>query len=154
MLTGVEIAKPFVKATLDILQTMAGITATAGAPYVKKDLLAKGEISAIVGVTGDKRGTIAVSFTRACAISLVKGMLGDDIHDVIQDTQDAVGEMSNMISGQARAHLAGQGLALQGSTPSVIMGEKHTIRHTANSPVMVIPFTSPGGEFTVEFCFE
>lgn len=154
MPTDVEIARPFIKATLDILNTMAGISATAGTPYVKKNSLAKGDVSAIVGVTGDKKGTIAVSFTRPCAIALVRGMLGDDIQDVLQDTQDAVGEVANMVSGQARAQLVDLGLTLQGATPTVIVGDGHTIRHISTSPVIAIPFTSSGGEFTVEFCFE
>ena len=154
MLSNVEIAKPFVQATLKILDTMAGISATAGKPYIKKDHVATGDVSAIVGVTGDKTGTISVSFTRPCAIALVRGMLGDDIHDVLQDTQDAVGEVTNMVSGQARAGLQTMGITLQGSTPTVIVGDGHTIRHISHSPVVAIPFASEFGEFTVEFCFE
>ena len=153
MVEGVEIARPFIKATLDILTTMAGLTASAGKPYVKKSNVAKGDVSAIVGVTGDKTGTIALSFSRACAIALVKGMLGDDIQDVLQDTQDAVGEVTNMVSGQARAALAGMGLSLQGSTPTVIVGEGHLIRHISTNPVVAIPFTTDHGDFVVEFCF-
>ena len=154
MLSNAEIARPFVKATLEILNTMAGLSATAGKPYIKKDNIAQGDVSAIVGVTGDRTGTISVSFTRPCAIALVKGMLGDDIHDVLQDTQDAVGEVTNMVSGQARAGLKIMGITLQGSTPTVIVGDGHTIRHISHSPVVAIPFTSEFGEFTVEFCFE
>lgn len=154
MVSNVEIAKPFVKATIEILSTMAGITATPGAPYAKKNLIATGDVSAIVGVTGDRTGSIAVSFTRPCALALVKGMLGDDIEDVLQDTQDAVGEVTNMVSGQARAGLVELGLTLMGSTPTVIVGDGHTIRHISSCPVVAIPFTTPDGGFTVEFCFE
>ena len=154
MVSSVEIARPFVKATIEILATMAGITAIAGTPYVKKGLVAKGDVSAIVGVTGDQTGSIAVSFTRPCAIALVKGMLGDDIEDVLQDTQDAVGEVTNMVSGQARAGLTEIGITLMGSTPTVIVGDGHTIRHISSSPVIAIPFKTPAGEFTVEFCFQ
>lgn len=153
MFDGVAVAKPFIKATIEILGTMAGITAKAGAPYVKKSLVAKGDVSAIVGVTGDKVGTIAVSFTRPCAIALVRGMLGDDIQDIMQDTQDAVGEVANMVSGQARASLVEMGITLQGSTPTVIMGDNHIIRHITTNPVIAIPFSADSGEFTVEFCF-
>lgn len=154
MLSDIDIAKSFIKATTDILSTMAGIEAKPGGPYVKKSAVAKGDVSAIVGVTGPKRGTIAVSFTEACAVALVRGMLGDDIQDLMQDTQDAVGEVANMVSGQARANLAAKGLALQGATPTVIIGKNHMISHTTTSPVMAIPFSTPAGEFTVEFCLE
>ena len=154
MLSDIDIAKSFIKATTDILSTMASIEAKPGVPYVKKSAVAKGDVSAIVGVTGPKRGTIAVSFTEACAVALVRGMLGDDIQDLMQDTQDAVGEVANMVSGQARANLAAKGLTLQGATPTVIIGKNHTISHTTTSPVMAIPFSTPAGEFTVEFCLE
>ena len=153
MMEGIAVAKPFIKATLDILKTMAGLAATPGKPYVKKSHLAVGDVSAIVGVTGDKVGTIAVSFTKSCAIALVKGMLGDDIHDLMQDVQDAVGEVANMVSGQARAALSENGIALQGSTPTVILGDGHIIRHISSNPVVAIPFATEYGEFTVEFCF-
>ncbi|MDR0827944.1 MAG: chemotaxis protein CheX [Desulfovibrio sp.] len=153
MSDGIEIAKHFIKATEDILLTMACMKAKAGVPYVKKNLVAKGDVSAVVGVTGDRTGTISVSFPRACAVALVKGMLGDDIEDIIKDTQDAVGELTNMISGQTRAAMAGEGIVMQGSTPSVIMGDGHTISHASGKPVMAMPFATEHGEFTVEFCF-
>lgn len=149
----IDFARPFIKATQDILVTMAGMRASAGTPFVKKTKAVKGDVSAIIGVTGDRTGTIAVSFTRSCALALVKGMLGEDIQDILQDTQDAVGEVSNMISGQARASLADMGLTLQGSTPTVIMGEGHLIRHISANPIVAIPFSTRHGEFTVEFCF-
>ncbi|MDL2271995.1 chemotaxis protein CheX [Desulfovibrio sp. OttesenSCG-928-I05] len=154
MLSDIEIAKAFITATTNILSTMAGIEAKHGVPYVKKGNVAAGDVSAIVGVTGPKRGTIAVSFSQACAVAMVRGMLGDDIEDIIQDTQDAVGEITNMVSGQARASLAEKGLVLQGATPSVIMGKNHVISHMTSSPVMAIPFGTESGAFTVEFCLE
>ena len=142
------------QATIHVLSTMACITPVPGTPYVKKDDVARGDVSAIVGITGDKSGSISVTFTKNCAIGLVKGMLGDDIQDIIQDTKDAVGEITNMISGQARGGLSEIGLHFQGSTPSVIMGDNHTISHITKGPIIAIPFTSNAGEFTVEFCFD
>lgn len=148
----VEIAKHFVKAATTILATMASMSAMPGKPFVKKNQEADGDISAIIGVTGPKNGTICVSFTEESAAALVAGMLGDDIKDLAEDIQDAVGELANMISGQARATLSGEGLVLQGSTPSVVVGKGHKIHHITKAVVMAIPFTTPGGDFTVEFC--
>ena len=153
MLTNAEIARPFVKATLEILTVMANLQASAGKPYVKQDNIARGDVSAIVGLTGDKIGSMSISFSRSCAIALVRGLLGDGIQDVLQDAQDAVGEMANMVSGQARAGLRDMGIALKGSLPKVIVGNGHIIRHISSSPVVAIPFACEAGEFTVEFCF-
>jgi len=150
----VEIAKAFIAATNNILSTMANITPTAGKPFVKKDNTSSGEFSAIIGVTGDHKGSICVTFTREGAVSVVQAMLGDDVENLENDAIDTVGEIANMVSGQARAAIAEKGVVLQGSTPTIITGEKHRITHMSKSPVMCIPFTMPVGAFTVEFCLE
>ena len=151
----VELAKPFIKAAVEVLSTMAFITPKVGRPYVKKTNAATGDVTGIVGITGENSGgSVSISFSKACAVAIVKSMLGDEIDDIMQDVKDAVGEMTNMISGQARAGLAERGYTFQGSTPSVVMGDGHTISHMAKAPVMAIPFTTNNGHFTIEFCFE
>lgn len=152
--TDAEIAKPFIQATKHVLSTMAMLDPAPGKPYVKKSNTAAGDVSAVVGLTGDKHGSISISFSKACAVAIVKNMLGDDIQDIMQDAKDAVGEITNMISGQARAGLAQMGLAMQASTPTVIFGDNHTISHVSSGPVVAIPFSTAHGDFTVEFCFQ
>lgn len=149
----VTIAKHFIKATKDILNTMAGLTVHEGKPFVKKDRPQDGDISAVIGVTGTRKGTISVSFRRDATMVLLRGMLGDDIHNVDDDMEDVVGEISSMISGQARAGLVADGLALQGSTPTIVTGDGHSIHHTASGPPIAIPFSLGDCSFTVEFCF-
>lgn len=150
----IELAKPFIKAAVDVLSTMAFVKPEVGKPYVKKNNIAAGDVSGMVGITGEKNGSVSLSFSRGCAVAIVKNMLGEEIDDIMQDVKDAVGELTNMISGQARAGLAERGLVFQGSTPTVVMGDGHTISHMAKSPIMAIPFTTDNGEFTIEFCFE
>ena len=150
----IAFAKFFVDATVEVLSTMAGITPKAGKPYVKKDDTACGDLTAIVGVTGERCGSIAVTFPRDTAVAVVQGMLGDDIGDLMQDTRDTVGEVTNMISGHARAKLSESGCTMQGSTPIVVTGASHSVSHLSQAPVMALPFSTDVGEFTVEFCLE
>ena len=150
----VEIAKPFINATISVLTTMANVKPTVGAPFVKKDGVAQGDVSAVIGFTGDKSGSISVSFTKKAAIAVVKNMLGGDIQDIIQDTKDAVGEITNMVSGQARSGLAEMGLVFQAGTPTVIMGDNHSISHLSKGPIMAVPFETEHGGFTLEFSFD
>lgn len=152
--TDAEVAKPFVDATKHVLSMMAQLDPKPGKPFVKKDPGASGDVSAVVGMTGDKNGSISISFSKKCAIAVVKNMLGDDITDIIQDAKDAVGEITNMISGQARAGLSQLGLNLSASTPTVIFGDNHSISHVTSGPVVAIPFSTEHGDFTLEFCFE
>jgi chemotaxis protein CheX len=150
----VDIANHFVDATATVLHTMAGLSVAPGKFFVKHDKKALGAITAIIGVSGERIGTIAVSFSRGSAAALVRGMLGDDVEDLEQDMRDAVGEVTNMISGQARAGIAQAGVSLQASTPTLVVGNKDEveIEHRTQAPVIVIPFTMPDSSFAVEFC--
>lgn len=150
----ISLAIPFIKATIEVLTTMASMTPEAGKPFVKRGDTAQGDVTGMVGFTGDKNGTFSITFTKRCAVQLVKNMLGDDIQDILGDVKDAVGEVTNMISGQARKGLAEGGLKLAGSTPTVIMGDGHTVAHITRGPIMSVPFTTPHGDFFIEFCFE
>ena len=53
---------------------MAQLDPKPGVPYVKKDPGASGDVSAVVGLTGDKNGSISISFSKRCAIAVVKNM--------------------------------------------------------------------------------
>ncbi len=150
----VELAKPFIKAVTDVLSTMAFITPTAGTPFIKKNNVAQGDVTGLVGITGSGVGSVSISFDKSLAIAIVKNMLGDEVEDLLHDVKDAVGEIANMVSGQARVGLVQHGLTFQGSTPIVIMGDNHTISHMASSPIMAIPFSAEQGNFTIEFCFD
>jgi chemotaxis protein CheX len=151
----IVIAKHFIKATREILRTMANLEPEVGAPFVKKDEAQEGDILAVIGVTGMRCGNIAVSFQRDAALALVTGMLGDAVEDLEKDMEDAVGEIANMVSGQARATLVKDGLTLQGSTPVIIIGKAHIAQYSSSSGVPIaIPFKLGGSSFTVEFCFD
>lgn len=151
----VELAKPFVNATQQVLSTMAMMQCKAGKPFVKKDSSAMGDVTGIVGLTGDKSGTFSISFSKSCGIAVVKNMLGEDIQDIVNDVKDAVGEVTNMISGAARAELQqNHSLTISGSTPSVVMGANHTIAHVSKEPIMAVPFSTEHGDFVIECCFE
>lgn len=148
------LAMPFIKATRDVLAATAAMDVVAGTPYVKRDKTASGSVSALIGITGDKKGSFSISFEKSTAVHIVRRMLGDDIEDILTDVQDAMGEITNMISGHARVGLVGMGLKLQGSTPSVIMGDNHTITCKTSSAAIAIPFSCEAGAFTLEFCFD
>jgi len=150
----VHFINPFIEATLNVLETMASTKAKAGKPYLKKDQVARGDVSGIIGLTGDTRGTISVSFTEKSILPIVSNMVGEKIKELNEEIKDAVGEITNMISGQARKRLDELGKPLRAAIPSVIMGKNHTITHVTTHPIIAIPFTTDNGEFTVEVCFE
>jgi chemotaxis protein CheX len=61
---------------------------------------------------------------------------------------DAIGEIANIIAGNAKQHLTQFNLSI--SLPKVIMGKDHTIASQRGVPTIVVPFESPLGNFAME----
>ncbi len=97
----VMLINPFIDATIHVLSSMAFTQAHVGKPYRKKDNLAKGDVTGIVGLTGETRGTLSVSFSEDCILSIVSKMFGEEINEIDHEVKDAVGEILNIVSGQA-----------------------------------------------------
>ncbi len=150
----VKLINPFINATLHVLETMASTKSEAGKPYLKKEEIAKGDVTGVIGLTGDSRGTVSVSFSEKCILAVVSKMFAEEMTEVNGEIRDAVGELANMISGQARQKLEVGGKSLQAAIPTVIMGKDHTISHITSQPVVAIPFTTADGGFTIEVSLE
>ncbi|PIE62640.1 MAG: chemotaxis protein CheX [Desulfobacter postgatei] len=150
----VTLINPFINATINVLETMAFVTVTADKPYLKKDNVAVGDVTGVIGLTGVAQGTIAVTFEEKCILAIVSNMFGEKIDTLNHDIADAVGELTNMISGQARRELDEMGKVFTATIPSVITGKKHTIRHYGGGPKIAIPFQTESGSFTIEVCFD
>ncbi len=150
----VKLINPFINATINVLETMAFVKVTAGTPYGKKDDTAVGDVTGVLGLTGVAHGTIAVTFEEKCILKVVSNMFGEEMESLNEDIADAVGELTNMISGQARRELDEIGKVFKAAIPSVITGKNHTIRHYSDGPKIAIPFKTDGGEFTIEVCFD
>ncbi len=150
----VKFANPFINATLNVLETMAFMAVSPGKPYLKSDNVAVGDVSGVIGLTGNVNGTISVTFDEQCILMIVSNMFGETMTELNNEIVDAVGELTNMISGQARRELEEAGKILKAAIPSVITGKKHSITHFTDGPQIAIPFNTAHGDFTIEVCFE
>ena len=148
-----KIINPFLEAAANVLQTMAMIQATPGKPFIKKDGTALGEVTGIIGITGDHTGSLSISFSKSCIASVVTNLFGTTVTEVNDEVCDAVGELTNMISGDARRRLEAQEVMLQGGTPTIVSGRDHSVTHIHDGPYLAVPFETPSGQFTVEIAF-
>ncbi len=150
----VEFINPFLSATIGVLKTMAFTEVQSGKPFLKKDKISCGDVSGVVGITGPPNGSMSLTFSRASIIQIVSSMLGETFQEINNDIKDAVGELSNMISGTARNELGNKGYTFKTSIPIVVSGPGHEIRHQCKAPTIAIPFRTTAGTFVVEVSFE
>ena len=65
---------------------------------------------------------------------------------------DGVGEIINMIAGQAKAMLVKTKYHFTISIPSVISGHGHEISHKKGTPNIVVLFEADGTPFALQVC--
>jgi len=145
---------PFINATINVLETMAFVKCKAGKPYLKKEDMAMGDVTGVIGITGETNGTISVTFEEKAILNIVSNIFGEETKKLNSEVADAVGELTNMISGQARRELEEIGKIFRAAIPSVISGKNHQITHYTDGPKIAIPFEIEGGRFTIEVCLE
>ena len=150
----VVLVNPLLAATVDILGKVAGVEADVKKPFLKTDPEGKGAVSGLVTLKGDHTGTAAISFSEKCILQVVSKMLFEEITEMGDDVKDAVGEITNMISGLATQLYEKEGLALKAALDQVLMGDNHTIPHIPELPVLSIPITTQMGDISVELCFK
>jgi chemotaxis protein CheX len=150
----VNLVNPFIHATVTVLETMASTKANPGKPFLKKDKIARGDVTGIIGITGEATGTISVTFDQGSILGVVSKMFGEPLTEINAEIADAVGELTNMISGQARRKLEEIGRKFEAAIPSVVTGKDHEVNHITSGPIVAVPFTTDGGKFTIEICIE
>jgi len=147
----IDVINAFVDRSIHVLKVMAFIDATAGKPLLKKDKLAMGDVSGIIAFSGSMTGSLALSFSEACIFKIVSNMIGEDVRTINQLVLDAAGELTNMISGDARKRMQSKGLIVTAGIPSVVSGKNHEIIHTLEGPSIIIPFNTTFGSYVADF---
>jgi chemotaxis protein CheX len=144
----VEYINPFITAASQAFQTMLGHEIRRGVPVLKEDADLQFEISGVIGLSGSAVGTVVLSFSENVALQAAGTMLMMEMTEINADVIDAVGELTNMVAGAAKAQL--EHLQLSISLPNVITGKGHEVRFPSNVRPIVIPFDSDWGPLTLE----
>lgn len=138
---------PFVNSVRAVFSTMVGVQTTVGRPTLKSHPSPSYHVSGIIGFSGDVVGSVVVSFQRDAAVKLASAFAGVELTPDSPEFADAIGELANMIAGNAKKDLGG---AANITTPNVIIGPNHSVARLSGVPCLVIPVSSPAGDFAVE----
>jgi chemotaxis protein CheX len=149
----IKIINPFLSAAVNVLTTMANIAPQPGKPFIKTKDTALGDVSAIIGITGEAQGSMALTFTESCILTIASSLMGESYTEMNAEVKDSVGELTNMICGDARRRLSEAGIILQAGIPTIVAGKSHSITHIANGPRLAVPFQIEGGSFIIEIAF-
>ena len=149
-----EFVNPFLSSFINVLQTMAQMELKPGKPSLKKDAIARGDVSGLIGMVGPTaKGSFSISFEKKLALNVFRLMVGEEINEISDDITDMEGEITNMVAGGAKRQLGEKGYEFSMATPIVVAGPDHTIKHQVDGSKVLMPFVCEHGKAFIEICF-
>jgi chemotaxis protein CheX len=143
----VDFINPFLEAVIGVSAPWPRSRPSPANPTSTKRRTAPYDVTGIIGIDGHCQGTIALSLSKDAILKIVNNMLSENLTEIDEDIRDAVGELTNMIAGQARASLATIGMKFNASTPLVSVGQARRPPTSPAPPILAIPSrpkTAPG----------
>ncbi|MEN0110055.1 MAG: chemotaxis protein CheX [Planctomycetota bacterium] len=148
----VEHINPFLKAVTNTFTTMLAADATRGELQLGDAKVRHFPISGLIGLSGKAQGMVVINLSTEVALQAASAMLMEEMTEVNDDVLDAVGELANVVAGQAKTDLDEYELSV--GLPNVITGEGHEIRFPSSAPPLVVPFKTDFGPLRLEVGFE
>ena len=140
--------KPFISSIQHVFATMLQLHVTVKEPYLKANNTTQHDVSGIIGMTGDVVGTVVLAFPQSTAQNLVNLFSGGEVEYGTADFADAVGELVNMVTGNAKALFKDKKASI--SCPSVVIGGAHRVASQSAVPCVVIPCSTECGDVLIE----
>jgi len=144
----VKFINAFVGSIINVFKTMLDEDVKVDKPVLKKDELVTAEVSGIIGLSGEVQGSVVLSFEADVACKIASQFAGADMTIDSADFSDAIGELANMVAGNAKKDFTGYDASI--SLPSVIIGKGHKVSQSKAWPYLVIPCSTDMGTFNVE----
>lgn len=145
----VRYINPFIAAVQHVFKTMLKTAILVSKPTIRDKNTPDADVSAVIAFSGTATGYVALCFSKQTAVRVARKFTGARL--MTQDPtalSDALGELANMVAGQARSTLPESGIEV--SLPQVVFGQQHRGSQSSVSPVLVLPCDSPLGRFSVQ----
>ena len=144
--------RPFLTAMTEVLETLARVEIRRTDTYlIGRNTSLLGEVSAVMEITGDLQGRVAVSFPFGLArylTSRIAWCTPEELTD--EEVTDGIGEIINQVSGQARTILHKKGHELQIGLPRVFDKAGEPFQDENSDECYVIIYECSGQKFACQ----
>lgn len=139
-------------AVKEVLEMMAGMAVDAKEPYDLTEVKPLGDISVIIGFSGGRvQGTFVLHYNKEMALHLSKAIFELDASEIEGEVLDAVGEVTNMISGKIKTDIVNSGDVPEFdiTVPTIIVGSQFQTHIRMDNVSKIYPFDAKDGEITL-----
>ena len=142
---------PFIDAVVSTFNKMCHWDLKRKGICLKEQDTASYAVSGIIGLAGPASGSVTVNFPEIVAIAAVNSIFGTDEDVLSSGIVDGVGEITNIIAGDAKVRLGQVGYNFDIGIPKMIAGNGYSIStNTHGPPCIVIIMEGDLGCFSIE----
>ena len=148
---------PFIDATIMVLETMAFVKPVVGETCIWSKEKTVAEVIGLIVFSNEKekiKGFMTIGFTKSSIIQIVSSMLDEEFETLNDEVREAVGELANMISGQARQKISLMGSKIEAGMPTIISGEDLEVKGAEGKDITIVNFEVEKGPFELGICLE
>ncbi|MDF2636055.1 MAG: CheC domain protein [Pelosinus sp.] len=139
-----EFVNPFFQALKEVFKLMLDLEITKST-LAAKDLVSENEVTVAIKLTGDISGSVLFSFPESTTLEIVKIMSGMEMHKLDSFVTSALGEVSNIISGNAVTYLSQANYHCDILPPQIAIRENSSSALGTEQTLTIPLHTSIGG---------
>ncbi len=151
----VEYINPFIEASQVVLKSAANMDVSLGKLYLKNSPYSSDTLAIIIGLTGTLRGQVIFSMNKNVAMGIASSMMGGmEVTEMNEIAKSAVTEATNMILGNTATIFYNNGIEIDITPPSLLMGDNMQIS-TSKMKTVCIPLNiASGGTVEIDIAIE
>lgn len=146
-----SIYTPFFMATSEVFKLLLDLDVSAGKPEVLHNIAGCAKsVDVVIGLTGDLTGEILYRFPVDMTLEIVKIMSGMDINEIDDFVASALGEVANIISGNAMTALSDRKVICDILPPRIVLDGNKSLNAGSDAPIISIKVLTPLGNVELD----
>jgi chemotaxis protein CheX len=144
----VQFLNPFLEAAFVVLDSEVGVQAKRGQLTLRRSAATAEEVSVLISMVGQVNGVVLYGLSEDTGIRIVSKILDQPFEEFDSLAQSGIGELGNVITGQAGKRLAEAGFEVNISPPTMVLG-KGTLISTLDFERLHVPLETELGTLQI-----
>lgn len=145
-----EYINPFIAASQEMLSQVANEKTDIGKLFPRDSSFVGDNVIIIIGIAGDLKGQVIFNLKSETACNIASSMMcGMPVAKLDEIAKSAIGELANMISGNAATIFASKQIELDITPPTVMIGDNIEISTTKSNSICVPLVMKNGNRFEI-----
>lgn len=146
-----EYINPFINVSINLIDMVCNVKANRGQLYLKNSPFYTQHVIIIIGIAGEFKGQVFFSMDEATACKIASAMMmGMEVAALDEMSKSAIAELGNMIMGNVSTEFYNNGIKIDITTPTVLVGTDMSVSTKGIKTICVPLELDNGGKIEID----